>query len=256
MAPAARSGLAGLTLLGSLIGLAMVPSRGASATREDLAGVRVTANAELLVVYFEGYVTNRDEEVFERNVAAHYTEEALAHLMLTGRPMVRQAAVLGLGRIGGYRMNAVVARALQDEDPTVRGLAEMALWSIWFRSDTPENNATLRQVSGLIEAGRSRDAELLATRLIAKAPTFAEAYNQRAIARWKLGRLGESIEDCKRVLERNPYHIGALSGMGQCHWRLGQQQEALNAFRRAARLQPRNENLREQVQALEQFVAE
>ena len=52
----------------------------------------------------------------------------------------------------------------------------------------------------------------LAARLIARAPKFAEAYNQRAIALFIQRRFEEEREDCRRVLELNPYHIGAVSG--------------------------------------------
>ena len=56
----------------------------------------------------------------------------------------------------------------------------------------------------------------MATRLIAIAPAFAEAYNQRAIIYFEQGRYAESARDCRRVLSINPYHFGALAGLFQC----------------------------------------
>ena len=83
------------------------------------------------------------------------------------------------------------------------------------------------------------------------APRFAEAYNQRAIAHFFRGHFEASAADCLRVLERNPYHFGALAGLAQCQLRLDQRREALKTFRRALRLQPFSEGLREAVSALE-----
>ena len=58
-------------------------------------------------------------------------------------------------------------------------------------------------------------AELLVTRLIATAPDFAEAYNQRAIIYFHQGRFADSVKDCESVLARNPYHFGRGFGDGR-----------------------------------------
>ena len=76
--------------------------------------------------------------------------------------------------------NAVLGKALRDQDLAVRSMAEDALWAIWFRADTPEHNRTLEQVRQLIGREQLEQAETLVKRLIADAPDFAEAYNQRA----------------------------------------------------------------------------
>jgi tetratricopeptide (TPR) repeat protein len=213
--------------------------------------MREPESGSLLVAYYEGLLRDHDVERFQQQVAARYTEGTLARLIESNDLSARRAAVLALGLIGTYESNAVVARALRDSDPTVRSLADSALWSIWFRADTPENNATLEQVRLLIRHERLDDAIRVSSRLIAQAPKFAEAYNQRAIAYFIQGRYRESIEDCQRVLEHNPYHFGALGGMAQCQLRLDQRRDALKTLRRALRLQPYSEGLREAVTALE-----
>lgn len=205
----------------------------------------------LLVAYYEKFLADQDIESFQRQVSARYTEGTLARLVQSGDLPARRAGVLALGLIGTFQSNAVVARALRDSDPTVRDLADNALWAIWFRADTPENNAMLEQVRLLIRHERLEDAVKLASRLIGRAPGFAEAYNQRAIAHFFLGHFQESADDCQRVLERNPYHIGALAGLAQCQIQLDQRREALKTFRRALRLQPFSQGLRQAVSALE-----
>lgn len=219
--------------------------------RNGAPGMPHPHTGSLLVDYYESFLRDQEIEHFRQQVSARYTEGTLARVVDTGTTQARRAAVLALGLFGSYEANATVARALRDSDLTVRRLAGDALWAIWFRADTPENNRTLEEVSKLISRQQPEEAVDLATRLIERAPKFAEAYNQRAIAHFAQQRFEESATDCRRVLERNPYHFGALSGLAQCQLQLGQRREALKTFRRALRLQPYSDGLREAVAALE-----
>jgi tetratricopeptide (TPR) repeat protein len=205
----------------------------------------------LLVDYYEAFLRDQDIESFRRNVAARYNEGTLGRMLQAGEPQARRASVLALGLFGSYGSNAALARALRDSDPTVRTLADNALWAVWFRADTAENNEALERIRALVARGRFEEAIEQADRLIAKAPAFAEAYNQRAIARFFRGQFAASIEDCRKVLVHNPFHTGALGGMGQCQIRLGLRDEAIQTFRRALKLQPYNDGLREAIAELE-----
>jgi Flp pilus assembly protein TadD len=140
---------------------------------------------------------------------------------------------------------------MRDSDPVVRTMAESALWAIWFRAGTPEHNQILQQVRLLISNQQTDEAIDLASRLIGAAPDFAEAFNQRAIARFIQGRFAESAEDCQRALQLNPYHVGALSGLAQCQLQIGKSREALQSLRRLAKLQPYSQSIRRNIEALE-----
>ncbi len=214
-------------------------------------GVLEPQTACLLVDYYEGFLSDQNLDKFRQNVTARYTEGTLSRLLRAGSPQARRAAVLALGITGSFRVNSSVGRSLRDPDPTVRALAQSALWAIWFRADTPENNVMLEQVQMLIGRESYREAAILASRLIERAPNFAEAYNQRAITHFAEKRFEESAEDCQRVLARNPYHIGALSGMGQCYLILGRRADALATFKQALKVQPYSVDLRERIALLE-----
>jgi tetratricopeptide (TPR) repeat protein len=221
-------------------------------------GIGVSSMAEahtgsLLVEYFKAFLRDRDLEAFRNRVAVRYNEGTLARL-LTISPDVaaRRAAVLSLGILGSFEHgNEALARALRDDDVAVRSMAEDALWAIWFRADTPEHNQALGRVRLAISRQELDQAETLATRLIADAPSFAEAYNQRAIIYFHQGRFAESVRDCQSVLSRNPYHFGAISGMAQCLIRLNRPRDALKTLRRALKLQPHQDSLREAIRVLE-----
>jgi tetratricopeptide (TPR) repeat protein len=208
-------------------------------------------SGSLLVSYYDAFLRDQDIEAFRRQVSARYMEGTLTRLTEAPDTRTRRAAVLALGLVGSFQANGAVARTLRDPDPTVRHLAENALWAIWFRADTPENNATLERVALLIGQHKFEEAIARASRLIEVAPRFAEAYNQRAIAEFHLGRFRESGEDCRAVLRHNPHHFGALSGLSRCLLRLDRRDEALEVLRRASRLQPFDENLRNFISALE-----
>jgi len=207
----------------------------------------------LLVDYYEAFLRERDLDQFREQVTARYTEGTLGRV-LTSSPSVaaRRAAVLALGITGSFEQsNSALGRALRDNDPIVRTMAESALWAIWFRADSPENNENLEEVRLLLGHHRVDAAVNAASRLIARAPKYAEAYNQRAIALFIQGRFAESAEDCQRVLKLNPYHVGAISGLAQCQMQLNQPHEALRTLRRAAKLQPHSQSIRENIQVLE-----
>jgi Flp pilus assembly protein TadD len=209
--------------------------------------------SSLLVDYFKKFLEDRDIDVFRDRVAARYNEGTLGRI-LSGSPSVaaRRAAVVSLGLMGSFEQsNAVLGRSLKDSDAAVRGMAEQALWTVWSRADSPENNLLLEQVQNSIRSERLHEAEVMATRLIQLAPDFAEAYNQRAIIYYHMGRFAESIQDCRQVLTRNPYHFGAISGMAQCQLQLNRSREALKTLRQGLKLQPYSNSIRDFIRELE-----
>jgi len=183
-----------------------------------VSGMSDECGGSLLVDYFRAFLKDQDVETFKSRVAARYTEGTLGRVLAgSGTVTARRAAVFSLGLLGSFEgSNPALGRALADSDPVARAMAEDALWAIWFRADSPENNEILDRVRVLIGREQFKEAEALATRLIANAPNFAEAYNQRAFAYFLEGRLPESAADCQRVLTRNPFHIGAIEGLAKC----------------------------------------
>jgi tetratricopeptide (TPR) repeat protein len=71
------------------------------------------------------------------------------------------------------------------------------------------------------------------------------------MAHYHLGQYDAAIRDCHQALEINPYHFTAAAGMGQCHLLQDNPVAALEAFRRALRLNPGLEQVRAQVVRLQ-----
>lgn len=215
--------------------------------------MREPHSGSLLIEYYRAFLRDRDLDGFRDRVAARYAEPTLCRILVSCPwPSARRGAVLALGVLGTFDgCNPLLGKAMRDIDPVVRLMAERALWIIWFRADTPENNQALEEVRALAAGDRLGEAIERASRLIRRAPRFAEAYNQRAIAHFKLGQYAQSAEDCRRTLILNPYHIGALGGLSQCQLELDQPREALKTLQRALRLQPHSQALSDTIRTLE-----
>lgn len=197
-------------------------------------------------------------DAFKRNVATRYNEGTLLRLLASESDELRQAAVLALGMTGTMRVTSALAQMLHDEDTTVRHMASEALWSVWFRADSPENNRELQRLMRLGSVASTLSGEILIgfACLIKNAPTFAEAYNQRAILYFRLQEWQKAIADCETVLRLNPFHFGAAGGMAQCYVKLRRLRPALKAYRRMFRINPNLDGVREAIESLEQLLKE
>jgi tetratricopeptide (TPR) repeat protein len=127
---------------------------------------------------------------------------------------------------------------LQGDDPDAVARAETALWEMWCQSGLAEVDALLQDGVRAIEAQDLARAESRFTRIIERAPEFAEGWNKRATVRYLAGQYELSVDDCREVIARKPHHFGALSGQGLCHMALGQHREAAAMFRRALEVHP------------------
>ncbi|MBX9681944.1 MAG: tetratricopeptide repeat protein [Gemmataceae bacterium] len=192
---------------------------------------------------------------FVRAVEARYNQASLEKLLHSSHAEARQAAVIALGRTATISVNRLLARALHDADSLVRELAVEALWSLWFQADAPEHNAELRRLS-VLERETGEDPLPGLCELAKQAPRFAEVYNQRAIVHFRRGDYSRSATDCDRTLRLNPVHFGAASGMGQCCMKLRRYRAALRSFRRACRINPNLQGVREAIESLEKMLGE
>ena len=96
----------------------------------------------------------------------------------------------------------------------------------------------MRDGMDLMNRGLLEQAEQLFSALIGARPDFAEAWNKRATVRFLRGDDAGSRSDIVRVIELEPRHFGALSGLGMIHMRAGDLQAALQAFEAALRVNP------------------
>lgn len=186
---------------------------------------------------------------FRASVRERYSEATLQRLLTSPDATTRRAAVLALGLVGTMQSNAAVAGVLHDDDPLVRRFASDALWELWFRGGTPDQNLSLQQA---LRRKDPKAARAALDDLIGRAPAYAEAYNQRAIWFFKRGEFARAVQDCETVLRLNPFHFGAAAGLGQCFLKMKKPRAALRAFRQAVEINPTFDHLRDTIRALEE----
>ncbi len=190
---------------------------------------------------------------FRDEVREKYTEGTLQRLLAVGDELARRAAALALGFAGTARSNQALAAALKDDDPRVRAHAADSLREVWLRGDEADHGPRLQQALAAPDHARILAA---LDELIREAPTFAEAYNRRAMQLFRRGEYGRSAVDCETALRLNPVHFGAASGMGQCYLRMNRPRAALRAFRQALAIHPGLDDVQETVRELEEALGE
>ena len=127
---------------------------------------------------------------------------------------------------------------LRGDDPADVARAEQALWQMWTRSGNADIDALLADGVEAMERRDLGEAERIFTRIVERAPDFAEGWNKRATVRYVAENYEAAIADCEATLARKPHHFGALSGQGLCHVALGQHREAAALFRRTLAVHP------------------
>jgi tetratricopeptide (TPR) repeat protein len=218
--------------------------------------VSTTQPIALLDKFYLRFLDDEDSAAFIASVARHYLPATLERLARFGQRGSRRGAVLALGFIGRMDSNPVLGGALRDNDRVVRILAENAIREVWNRDGTQEQRQQLAAVVRLNHAYQFEEALELATLLIRQAPRFAEAWNQRGIAHYRIGQFEAAANDCQQTLELNPFHFGSLVGMAHCYLEMSEGFAALECFRRAVEVNPGMEAVRGQIEFLEQALEE
>jgi tetratricopeptide (TPR) repeat protein len=135
-------------------------------------------------------------------------------------------------------MISALLEDLKNPDETVRDRATRELWRIWFEQKGLSGLEVLRRAQLLLELRDFDKAEKLLTNLVTQQPDFAEAWNRRAVLHYVQGRYMAAIADCQEVIRLNPFHFGALHGLGLCYMAMENYRAAIQTFHRALIVQP------------------
>jgi hypothetical protein len=201
----------------------------------------------ILLTTYRRYLRDRDTVDFVAFVKQHYGPGTLEHLARSPDIELRRAALFSLGFIGDYSVHVTVGRALQDDDPIARRLAMTACRFVWNRPRSLPQRQRLAEIIRLNAQGEFHFAEEQAAELVDDAPSLAEAWYQLAAANFQLEDFEAASWNCHRALELNPYHYVAATAMGESFLKLDQPDDALEAFRRALKLNPALSKVRQQI---------
>ena len=185
----------------------------------------------------------------------YWPNKLLRDLLFCGDDETVKVALLCLSLTGTMEDTPGIASLLPLADAFTRNLVEHALWSIWFRASDDKANIALHRAVQLIGENRSNEALARLSDLLDSHPGFAEAHNQRAIIYFLQGDYESAKQGFSETLRLNPCHYAALACLGHCHATLAHLHTALALYRKAHRLHPHAEGLREMIEEVTKCLA-
>ena len=131
---------------------------------------------------------------------------------------------------------------------------ESRIWAVWMISGSDTCNLLMARSKAAIDGKDYNLAIKLLTAVIEIKPDYVEAWNQRATIYYMKDDYAHAIADLGEVLAREPRHFGALSGLGLMLQEIGDDKDALNAYRDALNIDPHLEHIPDVVRELSEKV--
>lgn len=129
--------------------------------------------------------------------------------------------------------------------------AEKAVLALWLASGSDTVDLLMQWSLQAMETKNYALALDFLDRVTIMKPDYAEGWNKRATVYFLLDDYGRSLADIARVLELEPRHFGALSGLGLIFRALDDDQRAIAAYRQALEIDPFLTDVRDALEELE-----
>jgi len=139
-------------------------------------------------------------------------------------------------------------------DETSAKTIEDRIWALWLASGSDTCNLLMSRVKTAVDAEKYDLAIRLLDSIIELKPGYVEAWNRRATVFFLKRDYGSALADLRQVLVREPRHFGALSGLGAIMLDVGDEKNALDAYRRALAIDPHLKGIADKVKTLTEKV--
>ncbi|MEZ5796284.1 MAG: tetratricopeptide repeat protein [Paracoccaceae bacterium] len=140
---------------------------------------------------------------------------------------------------------------LKTADAAEAGRIEAEIWIEWSKSGSPAMDLLLQRGQDALDQGNTAAAIEHLTALIDHDPDFEEAWNARATAYYMAGEIGPALADISHVLQADPRHFGAMTGLALILEESDKPQQALDVYRAAAAIHPHMAQVNEAIARLE-----
>jgi tetratricopeptide (TPR) repeat protein len=120
----------------------------------------------------------------------------------------------------------------------IAALAEQEIWRLWFIGVNADGTERLAASTAMMREGRFGEAVVRLDELVADYPGFAEAWNQRAFAKFLMSNFAASLEDIETALTLEPRHFGALAGKARIQAQLGSMADASRTMGEVGAIHP------------------
>jgi tetratricopeptide (TPR) repeat protein len=145
------------------------------------------------------------------------------------------------------------ALKIAPDDASAKAI-EDRIWASWLASGSDTCTLLMTRVKDATDDKNFDLAIKLLDAVIAIKPDYVEAWNRRATVYYLKQDYGHSLADLREVLAKEPRHFGALSGLGLILQDIGDDKDALEAYRKALAIDPHLENIPEVVKTLSEKV--
>jgi tetratricopeptide (TPR) repeat protein len=153
-----------------------------------------------------------------------------------------------------YSLDTLFSALKIAPDETSAKAIEDRIWSIWIESGSDTCDLLMSRVKDAIEDKNYDLAIRLLDSIVAIKPGYVEAWNQRATVYYLKDDYGHAIADIAKVLALEPRQFGALAGLGLMLQDVGDDKDALEAYRKALAIDPHLENIPDVVKTLTEKV--
>ena len=145
------------------------------------------------------------------------------------------------------------ALKIAPDDSSAKAIEER-IWSLWVISRSDTANLLMTRVKTAVEAKDLDLAIRLLDSIVVIRPDYVEAWNRRATIHYLKKDYAASLADIRQVLQREPRHFGALSGLGLIMQEIGDDKRALDVYRKALAVYPRLQKIPDIVKTLQEKV--
>jgi tetratricopeptide (TPR) repeat protein len=125
------------------------------------------------------------------------------------------------------------------------------IWALWSRNDSAMAEVLFTQSGKAMQDGVFDTSETMLNELIGSYPDYVEALNKRAMLYYNMKRYDEALVDLNSVLDNEPRHFGALSGMAAVYQAQGNVAKAAGYLRDAIAINPHLETAKQVLKQLE-----
>jgi tetratricopeptide (TPR) repeat protein len=139
--------------------------------------------------------------------------------------------------------------AASKDEEEANGIAG-AIERVFQRSGSDTADLLLNRALTAMHRKENKTAVDVLDKLVIIEPDWAEAWVQRATARFMDDDKYGAVEDLGHALSREPRHFGALAGLGSALYSLGFERRALEVFRRALAVRPHQSEVKQMIDRL------
>ena len=128
---------------------------------------------------------------------------------------------------------------------------EIAIQKVWMTSGSASIGLLMAHGVQAMAAKDYEDALYYFNEVVSLAPDYAEGWNKRSAVHYVMDDYSAALSDLEHVLRLEPRHFRALAGLAVMLEDLGDKKGALDAYRRALKLDPWLEGVPERIKRLE-----